>query len=98
MKIVLASALAVSVLPTHVGPKNKKLQIGLLSSLNQALALLIAFETATKALSCHITEAFKVSSKCNNFSFSDSINLEAGIQVHLAITSAISFGVTLSFK
>gem|GEM_PF-578324 len=53
------SAFAVSVLPTQVGPKNKKLQRGLFGSLSQALALLIAFATLFIALSCHTTFCFK---------------------------------------
>jgi hypothetical protein len=46
-----AKAFAVSVLPTPVGPKNKKEPSGLFSSFNQALALLIALDTALTALS-----------------------------------------------
>jgi len=98
LKITFASVLAVSVLPTQVGPRNKKLQIGLFSSFNHALALLIALDTAIIASSCHITFSFNFSSKCINFSFSDSISLEEGILVHFATISAISFETTLSLK
>jgi len=45
LKSSFASAFAVSVLPTHVGPRNKKLQSGFHSTDSHALALLIAFET-----------------------------------------------------
>jgi len=54
-----AKVLAVSVLPTQVGPKNKKLQIGFPSSFSHALALLIALATAFIALSCQTTFCFK---------------------------------------
>jgi len=55
----LAKAFAVSVFQTQVGQRNRKLQSGFVSSFNQAFALLIAFETAFKALSCQTTNSFK---------------------------------------
>jgi len=81
-----------------VVPRNKKLPIGLYSSFNHALALLRAFETAVSAFSCHITFFFRLSSRCNNLSFSDSNNFDTGIDVHFAITSAISSSVTFSLR
>jgi hypothetical protein len=59
LNITSVNALAVSVLPTHVGHKNKKLPSGFHSSFSHALALLIAFETAIIALSCPTTFFFK---------------------------------------
>jgi hypothetical protein len=90
--------LAVSVLPTQVGHKNKKLHKGFKSSFNHALALLIAFDTVISALSCHTTCFFSSVSSFNNFSFSVSSNFVAGIPVHLAIISAMSSLSTLSLK
>jgi hypothetical protein len=65
-----AKAFAVSVFPTQVGHKNKKLQRGLFSSFNQVFALFIAFATAEIALSCPTTDFFRYSSKCKILSFS----------------------------
>ena len=50
-KIVLAVTLLNSVLPTPVGPKNKKLANGLLGSFNPVLDLFIEFATEQIALS-----------------------------------------------
>ncbi len=58
----LAKLFAVSVLPTPVGPKNKKLPIGLFASDSPALFRLIALATAFIALSCPITSFLSVSS------------------------------------
>gem|GEM_PF-1039857 len=90
--------MAVCVFQTQVGHKNKKLQIGLDSSFNQALALLIVFATLSTASFCQITSFSKIFSKFKSFCFSDSISFEAGIQVHFAIIFAISFFSTLFFK
>jgi hypothetical protein len=98
LKSSFAKDFAVSVLPTPVGHRNKKLQSGFHSSANQALALLIALATVFIASSCHTTSFFNTSSSFNNFSFSVSSNFCAGIHVHLAIISAISLLSTLSFK
>jgi hypothetical protein len=51
LKSSLAKAFAVSVFQTQVGHKNKKLQRGFHSGVSQALALLIAFVTASIASS-----------------------------------------------
>jgi len=74
LKSSLAKAFAVSVLPTHVGPRNKKLQRGFQALASHALALLITFETLTIALSCHTTDFFNTSSNFKSFSFSVSSN------------------------
>jgi hypothetical protein len=94
----LVSAFAVSVLPTPVGHINKKLPSGFHSSFNHALALLIAFETAFKASSCHTTFSCKYFSIFKSLSFSVSRSLVTGTPVHLAIISAISSLSTLSLK
>jgi hypothetical protein len=70
LKSSRANVLAVSVLPTQVGPRNKKLQSGFHSLASQALALLIALETLVNAISCQITDFFKTSSNLSSFSFS----------------------------
>lgn len=53
--IASASAFDNSVLPTPVGPKNRKEPVGLLGSLSPTLPLLIAFETALTASPWPIT-------------------------------------------
>ena len=50
-----ANDLANSVLPTPVGPKNRKLPIGLFGSLIPALARTTASDTKSTALSCPTT-------------------------------------------
>jgi hypothetical protein len=70
LKSSRANVLAVSVLPTQVGPRNKKLQSGFHSLASQALALLIALETLVNAISCQIIDFFKTSSNLSSFSFS----------------------------
>jgi len=95
---ISVNAFAVSVLPTQVGHKNKKLPSGFHSSFNPAFALLIALETAFIASSCPITLFLIISSNFKSFSFSVSSNFVTGIQVHFEITSAISSPSTLSLK
>jgi len=65
-----ASCFANSVLPTHVGPRKRKDQIGLLGSLRPALALRTALETDDTADSCPTTLDPRYSSKLANFSIS----------------------------
>ena len=89
-----AKALASSVLPTPVGPKNKKDPNGLLGFCKPALDLKTASETASTASSCPITRLCKLSAKCKSFSRSPSTSLLIGIPVILLITSAISLSVT----
>ncbi|SFW05079.1 Uncharacterised protein [Chlamydia abortus] len=64
-----ASALASSVLPTPVGPKKRKLPIGLLGSLIFALALLIVSATNLIASSCPLTLSLNACSKLINLFF-----------------------------
>ena len=52
-----ASALQSSVLPTPVGPKNRKDPVGLDGSLSPARLRRMALETATMASSCPTTRA-----------------------------------------
>ena len=91
-----ASDLANSVLPTPVGPKNKKLPIGRLGSFIPARALTTASDTRSTALSCPTTRSCKISLKFNNFSLSVSTNLETGIPVHWLTISPISSSETTS--
>ena len=60
--IVLAITLLSSVFPTPVGPKNKKLAIGLFGSFSPVLDLLIESETAHMALFCPIIFSLRVNS------------------------------------
>ena len=62
-KTAAANAFANSVLPTPVGPKNKKEPIGRFSSLIPLLLRLIARLTALIALSCPITRSCKMLSR-----------------------------------
>ena len=91
-----AKALATSVFPTPVGPKNKNEPIGLFSSLIPALLLKIAFETKSTASSCPITLSLMFLFNYNNLALSLVLSLLTGIFVHLAITSFISSSSTIS--
>ena len=92
--IASANALESSVLPTPVGPRNKKEPIGLLGSFNPTRPLRIALDTAVTASSCPITLSCKIFSKFLNLSVSSSANFLTGILVQLEIISAISFSPT----
>ena len=92
-----ARALASSVFPTPVVPKNRKVPIGFVSSCNPALDLLTASDTAWIASSCPIILLCSSSSKYNNFERSLWSIFVTGIPVHFATTSAISSLVTSSF-
>ena len=91
-----AKLLHTSVLPTPVGPRNKKEPIGLFSSLIPDLCLIIASLTNVSASSWPITLLASVSFNPNNFYLSPWTSLETGILVDLEIISAISFSVTTS--
>ena len=93
-----ASDFASSVLPTPVGPRNRNEPIGFEGSLMPALERIMASVTFSTASSCHITLSCRVSSRCNVFSLSLSLNLDTGIFVHLEIILAISSSVTDSLR
>ena len=90
----VARDFANSVLPTPVGPINKKDPIGLLGLFIPTRALLIAAETASIAFSCPITFSLSSVSRLTNFLRSFETTLEIGIPVIFEITSAISSGST----
>jgi len=90
----VARDFAYSVLPTPVGPINKKDPIGLLGLFIPTRALLIAAETASMAFSCPITFSLSSVSRLTNFLRSFETTLEIGIPVIFDITSAISSGAT----
>ena len=91
-----ANAFASSVLPTPVGPKNRKEPIGFPGSLIPALDLIIASVIFVTASSWPITLLWRASSRCNVLFFSVSVSFATGIPVHLEIILAISSSVTLS--
>ena len=96
-KTELAKALASSVFPTPVVPKNKKEPIGRLPSDKPVLFLRIASAIASIAGSCPTTLFPNSSSKLINFSRSLFSIFVTGIPVHLATISAISSAPTSSF-
>ena len=91
-------ALASSVLPTPVGPKNINEPIGLFSAFKPALALKIAWLTASIPSSWPMTLLCKIFGKFKSLSFSLSTNFDTGTPVHCETTSAISSSETSSFK
>ena len=91
-----ASALESSVLPTPVGPKNRKEPIGRFGSFIPTRPRRTALATAFTASSWPTTLSCSISSKCFNRSVSASCNFCTGIFVQSAITSATSFSVTTS--
>jgi len=91
-----AKLLASSVLPTPVGPKNKKEPIGFVGSLIPALERKIASATKRTPSSCPMTRLCSSSSKCSVFSRSPSVSLAIGIPVQREIILAISSSVTHS--
>ena len=93
-----ANAFASSVLPTPVGPRNKKLPMGCSGSASPARLRRIAPATAETASSCPITRSCKRSSRSISFSISPCIIFVIGIPVHEETTSAISSSVTSSFR
>ena len=84
-----ANALAISVLPTPVGPINIKDPIGRESSLIPALCLKIASLTSSIASSCPITLFLSSSFKLTTLSFSPFSILAVGIFVIFETISAI---------
>ena len=95
---VEASVRANSVLPTPVGPRNRKLPIGLRGSLIPARARRIASETSVTASSWPTTLSCKTSSRRSSFSRSPSTSRVTGTPVHFETMSAISSCETSSFK
>ena len=93
-----ASARAVSVFPTPVGPRKMKDPMGRFGSERPARARRTAAETASTASRCPMTRSASRSSICSSFWTSPSISLETGMPVHLDTTSAISSGLTSSLS
>ena len=91
-----ANALASSVLPTPVGPRNRKEPIGFVGSLIPALERIIASVTSSTPSSCPITRLCNSSARCSVLLFSLSFNLATGIPVQRDTILAISSSVTLS--
>src|SRR5215208_389349 len=89
-----ASVRASSVLPTPVGPKNRKEPIGRLGSESPALALRIASATAVTASSCPTTLSCSCSSRRMSRSRSSWVSWETGMPVARLTTSAMSSAVT----
>ena len=90
-----ANALDSSVLPTPVGPKNRKEPMGRLGSFRPTRPLRMALATAVTASSWPMTRLCSVFSSFNSRSLSFSASFCTGILVHWATTSAISFSPIL---
>jgi hypothetical protein len=91
-----ARVLAVSVFHTPVGHRNINEPIGFVSSDNQALFIIIALATLSKASSCQKIVFLRTSSKLENLALSVSISFPTGTQVHFDTTLAISSAHTES--
>mmetsp|Transcript_30558 Transcript_30558/g.85595 ORF Transcript_30558/g.85595 Transcript_30558/m.85595 type:complete len:296 (+) Transcript_30558:790-1677(+) len=91
-----ANALASSVLPTPVGPRNMKEAMGLLGSARPARLRCTASATASTASSCPITRSCSSSARCSSFSRSDWASFCTGMPVQRATISAMSCSVTSS--
>ena len=94
----LASVLASSVLPTPVGPRNRKLPMGRLGSDSPARERRIAPDTAATASSWPMTRSCSTSSRCASLAISPCMSRETGTPVHAETTSAISSSVTSSLS
>ena len=81
-----ANIFAVKVLPTPVVPSNKKLPIGLSSSLTPDLDRKIERETFLTASGCPMTNLFRFFSKFKNILASSCFNSERGILTFWHIT------------
>ncbi len=95
-KSAAASALASSVLPTPVGPRNRKEPIGLSGSLIPAFERMIASVTFVTPSSCPITRLWSSSSRCSVLFRSLSLSFATGIPVQRDMIFAISSSETLS--
>ena len=93
-----ASARAVSVLPTPVGPRKINEPIGRFGSLKPARERRIAFATALSASSCPTTRSRRRSSICTSFCISPSSIFETGMPVHFDTIAAMSSSSTSSFS
>ena len=93
-----ARARAVSVLPTPVGPRKRNDPIGRSGSCTPARARRTARDTALSARSCPTTRLARSCSRRASRLRSDAISRATGIPVHSATTSAMSSGVTSSFR
>ncbi len=89
-----ASALASSVLPTPVGPRNRKLPIGRFGSPSPARDRRTASATTDTASSWPTTLWCSCSSSPSSRSFSSAVTCATGIPVARDTTSAMSAGVT----
>ncbi len=92
-----ASVLASSVLPTPVGPRNRKEPMGLLGSLMPALERMMASATFSTASSWPTTRLCRSASRFRIFAFSLWVSLATGMPVHLEMIRAISSSVTASW-
>ena len=93
-----ASARAVSVFPTPVGPRKMKEPIGRLGSWRPARERRTAFATASTASRCPITRRASSSSSFVRRARSLSIIRVTGMPVHRDTISAMSSAVTSSFR
>ena len=91
-----ASALASSVLPTPVGPRNRNEPVGRSGSEMPARARRTASDTARTASRCPTRRAARPSSIRSSLAVSPSSSRPAGMPVHDATTSATSSGPTCS--
>ena len=91
-----ARALASSVLPTPVGPRNRKDPVGRLGSLMPARARRTASDTAVTAFCWPISRLPSSSSMCSSFWLSPCSIRPAGMPVQAEMTSAMSSAVTSS--
>ena len=91
-----ARVLANSVLPTPVGPRNRKEPMGLVGSLMPALDRRMASVTFSTASSCPTTRWCSWPSRPKIFWRSPSVSLAMGIPVHRETILAISSSSTLS--
>ncbi len=85
-----ARALASSVLPTPVGPRNRKVAIGRLPWRSPARARRTASLTAVIASCWPITRWCRRSSICRSFSRSSAVSSVTGMPVSLEMISAMS--------
>ena len=91
-----ASALVSSVLPTPVGPRNRKLPIGRFGSCNPARARRTALATARNASSWPTTRLRSSSSMRSSLARSPSSILSTGMPVQRETTAAMLSSVTAS--